>query len=346
MNLQRQTGHFVTGRVRFVLAVVLFWVTVFIIAAEVVTRIQGFAPFQDYNPFVGQEGERIVRDDPYLGYTHRPGRMVVAGKVMTHLDNTLRITQPLEAYARAADRPEVWLFGCSITHGYGLNDDETFAWQLQKKLPEFEIVNFGVEGYSTVQSLLQLERALKERGRPEAATLIYGKFHDERSILSRNWWKDNMKLWDYVASSQPCARLDDEGRLMLDYVKDPYRLFPLARVLAFVNALDEIYTGWHDSNMSQAAVGRALVLEFAQTCKEAGVPFLLAAWDLPGSLTPLVDLCAKNDIPSACVAVPSTPEYIDPATGHPNADAARAIAAHLNTALEPLLRRSPEEAPR
>ncbi len=323
----------------------LSWVAVFLIAAEVVARWQGYQVFSDYNPFVSKEGERIVRDHPYLGYTHRPGRMVVAEKVMTHLDNTLRITQPLEAYARAADRPEVWLFGCSLTHGYGLNDDETFAWKLQEKLPNYEIVNFGVEGYSTVQSLLQLKRALQERGRPEAATLIYGKFHDERSVLSRNWWKDNLQLWKYVETPQPYARLNEAGRLQLRYLETPYSLFPVVRMSAFANALDEIYTGWHDSNMPQAAVGRALILEFAQTCKEAGVPFLLAAWDLPGSLTPLVDRCAKNDIPAACVAVPSTPEYIDPATGHPNAKAARIIAENLHKALTPLLEQSPGAEP-
>lgn len=63
--------------------------------------------------------------------------------------------------------PETWsghrpsvrvlLLGDSIAFGVGVADDETFGQLLQRHVPGFEVLNFGVSGYGTDQALLQLE---------------------------------------------------------------------------------------------------------------------------------------------------------------------------------------------
>jgi len=52
----------------------------------------------------------------------------------------------------------ILLFGCSYTYGEGLNDDETFAWQLSELLgPKFQVYNYGFHGYGSHQMLALLE---------------------------------------------------------------------------------------------------------------------------------------------------------------------------------------------
>jgi len=47
---------------------------------------------------------------------------------------------------------------------------KTFPWLLQERFPQYEVVNFGLNGYSTVQSLIQLREALGRAGSQSCRT--------------------------------------------------------------------------------------------------------------------------------------------------------------------------------
>src|SRR5262245_14723572 len=75
-----------------------------------------------------------------------------------------------ETGAGPADgRPEILLVGDSYTMGKAVSDDETFAAGLQRLRPDLRIVNQGVIGYGTFQSLLLLEQLLRNGARPARA---------------------------------------------------------------------------------------------------------------------------------------------------------------------------------
>ena len=65
------------------------------------------------------------------------------------------------------------LVGCSFTMGWAVADDETWAWRLQELRPDVEVVNRGVGGYGTLQSLLLLEQLLGRDGQ-RPARVLYG----------------------------------------------------------------------------------------------------------------------------------------------------------------------------
>ncbi len=46
-------------------------------------------------------------------------------------------------------------FGCSISYGYGLNEESTFSNMTYKELKEYNYLNFSVPGYSVYQSLIK-----------------------------------------------------------------------------------------------------------------------------------------------------------------------------------------------
>src|SRR6185503_2200430 len=107
---------------------------------------------------------------------------------VTHLSNGLRITHPL-ADPIAENRDQIWIFGCSFTHGFGVNDDGTYPWILQSRLTGYEIVNFGTDGYGSVQSLIQFEEALQAGRKPALVIVAYASFHDMRNAMTRLWRK-------------------------------------------------------------------------------------------------------------------------------------------------------------
>ena len=58
---------------------------------------------------------------------------------------------------------EVLLFGCSFTFGYGLEDNETWPWQLGELLgPKWRVSNYAYNGFGPQQMLTLLEEGLIE----------------------------------------------------------------------------------------------------------------------------------------------------------------------------------------
>ena len=81
-------------------------------------------------------------------------------------------------------RPEIWIFGCSFTWGYPLDNEDTYPWLLQRRLPGFRVRNFGVQGVGNVRALRQLRELLEEQQRepPVLAVFAYASFHKRRNL--------------------------------------------------------------------------------------------------------------------------------------------------------------------
>lgn len=89
------------------------------------------------------------------------------------------------------------IYGCSFTYGTGLMDSETYSALLQQALPELRVINKGVGGHSSVQSLLRFRADIAENNVDMA---IFGVISDHRyrnfphpyrmkAHLSDDWYK-------------------------------------------------------------------------------------------------------------------------------------------------------------
>lgn len=125
-----------------------------------------------------------ARRDPVLGWRINPGIWRAdepPHAQMTFLPDGSRTTgTPAEAKG-----DPIVVIGCSFAEGYGLPDNETFAWLLQQRFPRRPILNFGTPGYGTYQSLLLLNELIGERHIHPAA-VIYGfiPLHVPRNVLT------------------------------------------------------------------------------------------------------------------------------------------------------------------
>ncbi len=286
------------------LAYLLFLAVSLVVGAEVVLRQRGIKPWQPDDSVVQVDpGGSFSRPHPTLGYTHIPGRFAVTlptgfSFTVTHLPNTLRITHPLDSYGEANQKPELWIFGCSFTHGWSLNDEETYPWLLQEGLPEYEVVNFGVRAYGTMHSLIQFREALKSRV-PKVAVLAYAGFHDERNALSR------MRRKRFVPSNtlsplvQPCARLEN-GVLQYSMEKAEYQEFPLMRRLALAHYVEMTYNRLEYRRYQSRSVSQALIAEMASLAKRHEVKFIIAG--IHGGQA-MLDWAKSNGIPGVDISV-------------------------------------------
>jgi hypothetical protein len=255
-----------------------------LIGAEISLRANGIKPWPDTRgkPVV-TPGGKLTAQHPLLGYSHLPGAYTVTlpsgfSYQATHLPNGLRITHPLETYGRNKLKREIWIFGCSFTYGLALNDSQTYPWLLQEHFPEYEVVNFGVEGYGTVHSAIQLKEALKAAN-PAAVILAYAGFHDERNTFSRTRRKLFTRWNSLGPLSQPYAWLDAGNSLHFGFGEVWYREFPLAAVSSAALLMDMKYDELEGRFFRSHEVAEALVLYMAELAKTHGAKFFVAGID-------------------------------------------------------------------
>ena len=308
--------------------------------AEIVLRVAGYKPWQIENADVAVEPKgNFFTKDSELGYKHLPGKFKVTlnGNYSfnaTHLNNSLRITHPLNTYNQSSTKPEIWIFGCSFTYGWSLNDSETYAWLLQEKLPQYEIVNFGVNGYGTLHSFIQFKEALKHGNKPKVAVIAYAGFHDRRNTLLRARSKQ-MVAWNKLGILfQPDARLDGKNNFTYSMTKLEYDEWPLMRISALVNFLEVNYNQFEEGLYKSHDVSKTIIEEFNRLAEANDVKLVVAGINA-GSAKMLEELSQEGiatvDI-SVDLKIPANNNL--PHDLHPSAIANRQYAAKLDSFLQ------------
>ncbi len=160
---------------------------------EIALLILGYRPYRQVDFKIESTPDNCLIPHPSLGFALHPGTFQVTINEgltyrATHGADSLRITsyeeQPL------ATLPAIWFFGCSYTYGMGLDDSLAFPFLVNKNLPSFSTKNFGVPGYGTVQSYLQLKQQLAVHPPPAWVIVNYADFHEERNALTPAYRRD------------------------------------------------------------------------------------------------------------------------------------------------------------
>lgn len=77
------------------------------------------------------------------GFVHPTGTYTIAGSTLTIGDDGLRVVPETNTDADCT----VALIGDSVAFGFGVSDDETFAYHLTQALPNVHIINASRQGY-------------------------------------------------------------------------------------------------------------------------------------------------------------------------------------------------------
>lgn len=160
-------------------ATILLVLTLIAAGTEASARWAGIKVFYIAQaPYIGW-----AQPDPVLGWRNRPGvyrSHEGTHEPMTFLPDGSRVTG-----APQDGNTSVLVVGCSYATGYGVRDQETFAWKLQERFPDLRIRNYAVSGYGTYQSLLFLRELLDQRGmRPKVVIYGFLPWHAERNVLT------------------------------------------------------------------------------------------------------------------------------------------------------------------
>lgn len=291
--------------------------------AEMVLRSKGYQPWRDQRRLTPPASEPLGEPDPVLGWQNKRGHHTtgpyVSGGEKKHV-HILPDGSRATSSGPVSQGPLVVMVGGSFTLGQGLSDDETLAWRLQTRRPDYGIVNYGGPAYGTYQSLLILERLF--RSERAARIVIYGfiENHEMRNV-GRPGWIRALNLFARREVKLPYCDLSEDGSL----VRVPphtYPAWPLRDWLGTVDFL-EINILNFTARQRVAQKGRItqlLLLDMEKLC-QANQATLVVVF--------LTDRQIRFDHPATFLRdsgvryldcrQPLTPELRVAGEGHPNA---------------------------
>ncbi len=131
------------------------------------------------DPVIGWVNKKVAINIPSFS-SHR---QTIA---ITHKDDGRRITSASQTPI-PENNPQIIIVGGSLSYGYGLSDEETWPWLLQRKLSSYKVLNYSTPGYGTYQALLMLERVLPKLSSPKIVIYGFLEHHLVRNVAPPSW---------------------------------------------------------------------------------------------------------------------------------------------------------------
>jgi len=280
-------------------------------------------------------GDVAATFDDELGWAYLPNHAVTSSfgsderKITSYFDGIgARVRGPDAKHDRRA--PTVLLVGGSFTMGHGVAFDDTFAGRLER-MPGFpyQVVDLGVQGFGTDQSLLMLERNFK---RFDTKVVVY-TFIEDHIVRNSNFDRRVLQMNANTPGTKPLFGLDPDGTLHLR--KTPYRLTEHPDVPRLWRYLE---IAWNRVGPRPSVpLTVALVKEMRRFTEANGAAFLLVYWRgqeaRPTPRMSLFDSLGLEMLDTGVDAPAGWPSWTLAGDPHPDARAHARVAALLYDAI-------------
>lgn len=287
---------------------------------ELFVRRQGDRPWRAN---VASPDEAVLHEyDPVRGWRNKEGSYRVGpfGPHQSPLCVTMwsrgrRATAPVE---RARPR-RVVVLGCSYTQGWAVTDEQTYAWRLQERFPDVEVMNYGTAAYNTLQSLLALEQHYATVGDADVVLFGLASVHEERNLGEMRW----LRTLAIGASRQhvwlPWADLDERGALRRHGLVR-YPVFPFREQSALVAMAERVYARWrYPARVAEREAVTWRLVQALRDCAEAhGSTFLVAVLGWQPEVAAYLHRLEDEPIAFVDCVAPYSPRWYVRGEGHPN----------------------------
>lgn len=209
------------------------------------------------------QGLTIFRQDKYLGWAYVPDiavRMQFGPPRRVDLFFDVDgIRTPKDHYKFDPKKPSILFVGCSFTMGHALFYEETVAGRMAS-LPQFhfQVVNLGVQGYGTDQTLIALKKFI-DRFNTKMVVYTFMEGHIQRNVSS---------------NSKPFFKLRGDQLLLRD-ASSASEIVWSSRVIDCIRIFFDAKYGWF---LRSRALTRRLVMEMKKVTEAHGAKFVVINW--------------------------------------------------------------------
>ena len=318
---------------------------------EGVLRVLGIGPHEVTIPQIVSTPSACLNPHPQLGLSLNPGKFqITINEALNypchHLEDSTRSTRSTDFSLSEAPKP-VFFFGCSLTYGMGLPDSLTFPFLVQKNFPDWDITNFAVPAYGTLQSYLQLKTQLKKGNIPALVVLNYTALHDSRnklSIVQQKYWKealaaDSAKDANFYALARfPYVAKASNEKLNIQYlsIEEMKSRWTWSHHSALIKIIEIVFDNILDGFEDKQQISQKIILDFLATCRLNEIPVIITGISKDQDTQDMLAFCESKAIPNLSFDhdLLDKAYSLHPHDSHPNAVANQIFAQKLISFLE------------
>lgn len=319
---------------------VVRYIIIVCLCFEIALWLVGYRPYSNDNYKI-----EAVPNNPYVGDADY-GIALNEGDFSIELNDSIQFEVSHSASGQRvvpggydSSNENVHFYGCSFTYGYGVNDDETFSALLKKERDLYNVYNHGVVGFGTVQSWLQLQEEVLEKG--DEVILCFSSEHLKRNTLSPQYRSD-LKL-GFENSSQNLEKKMEGARFpyltdcsaVIEYLEwnQMYDNYLFREYSATVNLIQTLMNYYHEDKDLQVEIAECLINKMKMYCQDKGAGFTVLCLDE----SPETIAIEKNNPNINWVNVGfdfKSQKYTNlPYDSHPNSEGHQLISATILNAL-------------
>jgi|TARA_B100001093_G_C26756149_1_gene983498 hypothetical protein len=303
--------------------IVFFSIIFALILVELFLRINNQGPWGTLDH--KRNDPTLNKPDPKLGWVPKEGKY--SFNAFSPEGNKFEInilpdsSRKVSFYKKDNKEKEQIIFlGGSVTLGWGVNDEQTFISQLQKRTKNYKIKNYSAGGYGTYQSYLRLEEILKVNNKIKTVIISFLPDHEIRNIGSEFWLRTLSKHSRRGYVSLPYASINEKGDLLR---KDPITYFrmPLMNHLSVANKVSKkIMQSRLKGNEKNATIVTKAIFESTKDLLEnKNIELVvLSLAENSKDLIPYIKIFEKKGINYINCNIKQTEDLTIKGDGHPN----------------------------
>ena len=301
-------------------SLVIFSIIITTMILELCLRLFGHEPFEYYKN--NSPDRTIYKPDKKLGWTSKTGSYY--SKIDKENFIKYKFLKDGSRYTgynltQNSIKKKIVLIGGSLTMGHALNDEETFAYLLQKKLNRYQIKNFGIGGYGTYQSYLKLKDVFDTNKNIKIVVYSFMDHHEVRNVGDASW-HEHLALNSGATVYLPYAKLDKFGGL-LDYPPVKYVVLPLSNFSVLITKIQKkIMRIIHFSlNEDKTLITKKIITKMNRLSKKNNSNFIFVNLLTNGlKVNDYKKFAKENHIQFSNCQIELTQEYVVKNDGHPN----------------------------
>jgi hypothetical protein len=300
-------------------SLVIFGIIITAMILELCLRLVGHGPFEYFKN--NSPDPTIYKPDKKLGWTSKTGSY----HFKTNKENIIKYKflkdgSRYTGYNLTQNSiKKIVLIGGSFAMGHGVNDEETFAYLLQKKLNRYQIKNFGIGGYGTYQSYLKLKDVFDTNKNIKIVVYSFIEDHEDRNVGDVSWHEFLTRL-SGAAVYLPYAKLDKFGGL-LDYPPEKYIVLPLSNFSVLITKIQKTIMKIirFSLNKDRTLITKKIITKMSRLSKKNNSNFIfvnLLANEL--KVNDYKKFAKENHIPFSNCHIELNQEYVVKNDTHPN----------------------------
>ena len=299
------------------------------ICFELALRILGYSAYHQVQYSLESSPKMCLTASNTRGFSLGEGTFQVSMNGAPKYTATHRAGKRITRKHELADSlDKIFVMGCSLTYGMGVDDSVSFPYQIQSHFKNYDVQNFGVPGYGNVQSLLQLEAELSNGNIPAIVVLNFCDFHHERNSLTPRF--RNSLVMGF-------QRSNDEAAKALQKSKFPYVGNGIIQFASYAN----LYSNWseretfagvnylqtmQDEHLTPSKEDlekntELILFQMQKLCKKKGIPFIVTGLTRNTSTRRFLSYLTKGGINTYNISLDLTKKKYNqlPYDTHPNA---------------------------